>query len=370
MSAENDGPGRPEGARRGDGEALFRGLLESAPDAMVIVDGVGEIVLVNSQAEVLFGYPRQELIGRHVENLMPERFRARHPLHRREFFTAPRVREMGSGLMLFGLRKDGSEFPIEVSLSPLETERGVLVSSAIRDLSERRHMEERLRQSEEQYRLLFENLRDHQLIMLDAEGRVASWSAAAERFSGYGGAQILGSHLSCLYPPGSLDAQALNAKLAAAARAERAEYEAWMLRAGDARFFASVVISPVRDADGSLLGFAMLTRDITARKRAEERFRGFLEAAPDAVIIVDEAGKIEVVNAQTERLFGYAREELVGRTIELLIPQRFHDRHPQHRAGYGKTPRVRAMGSGLELYGLRKDGSEFPVEIGLNPIET
>jgi PAS domain S-box-containing protein len=228
-------------AKSNGSSSTFEQLLEAAPDAIVGVGEDGKIVFVNGQAEALFGYPREDLLGEEVEALVPTRFRDAHPGHRREYFAEPRTRPMGADIDLYGMRRDGSEFPAEISLSSIETENGRLATAAI--------------------------------------------------------------------------------------------------------------------------------RDVTHNRAAERRFEQFLEFAPDAVLGVVTGGEIVLANQQAETVFGYTREELVGRGIELLIPERFRAVHPAHRKGYFAEPRTRSMGAGLELFALRKGGEEFPAEISLSGIE-
>jgi PAS domain S-box-containing protein len=351
-------------------EAKFRSLLKAAPDAMVVVDRDGKIVLVNAQAQKVFGYRREELLGQMIEMLIPERFREKHSGHRTVFSTHPRLREMGAGLELYGLRKDGSEFPVEISLGPLETEQGVLISSAIRDVTKRKQAEDALRQSEERFRLLLSGVKDYAIFMLDREGHIASWGAGAERIKGYRAEEILGRHFSKFYPVEDVERGKPLYELQVAADQGRFEDEGWRIRKDGSRFWANVVITALHDDKGQLRGFGKVTRDITERKRAEAKFRDLLEAAPDAMVVVNGEGKIVLVNAQVEKLFGYARQELLDQTIEILVPERFQTTHSGHRSAFSAHPRVREMGVGLELYGLRKDGSEFPVEISLSPLET
>jgi PAS domain S-box-containing protein len=223
-------------------ETRFNGLLESVPDAMAIVNGEGRIVLVNARAENLFGYPREELQGRSIEVLMPERSNAGQASFRAGYFREPRMRSIRAGLELYGVRRDGTEFPVEISLSPLETDDGVFAISAI--------------------------------------------------------------------------------------------------------------------------------RDITDRRTAEAKFRGLLESAPDAMIIVNQQGAIMLINAQAEKLFGYQRNDLLGKPIQVLIPGNFKPGHREFWEGYFKDPRTRSMGTGSDLYARRRDGTSFPAEINLSPLET
>lgn len=250
VSAMNAAAGTPTGfavsvqdvtTRRRSEEGL-RQIVEHSLNAIVLVNQQGVIVSVNAQTENIFGFARRQLIGQPVESLVPERFRRDHPRNRAAFFADPVVRPMGAGRDLYGRRSDGTEFPVEIGLSPVQTVDGPAV-------------------------------------------------------------------------------------------------------------LASIV-------------------DITERKRAERRFRLAVESAPNANVMINRDGRIVLVNLQTEQLFGYARDELLGQLVEILVPERYRERHAGYRAAFVAMPSVRAMGVGRELYGRRKDGSEFPIEIGLNPIET
>ncbi len=246
-----------------------------------------------------------------------------------------------------------------------------------RDFKLRRRTEEVLKQSEERTRLMLDSIKDYSVIMLDPEGRVVRWNEGARRLKGYEAKEIIGEHFSRFYPEPEARA-GMPDKLLAVARAEgRAENEGWRLRKDGSRFWADVAISAVQDQQGGLLGFVKVTRDLTERQRAEQilrasqqMFQRLFESAPDATVQVDNQGHIVRVNPQTEKLFGYAAGELAGQGVEILLPERYRERHGGHLAAYFAAPRARVMGAGLELLGRRKDGSEFPVDIMLSPLQT
>lgn len=216
--------------------------FDASPDALLVVDMQGRILRMNVQVSHQFGYGPRDLLGRQIEVLVPDRSRRRHVAHREAYTSDPLPRPMGANLDLFAVRKDGTEFPVDIMLSPIDTQ--------------------------------------------------------------------------------------------------------------DMRAVLCVV------------------RDVTSRRKAEEKFRALLESAPDAMVIADEDGRIVLANAQAERIFGYTRSELLRERIEVLIPERYRAQHPEHRGRYFANPGFRPMGAGFELFGRRRDGSEFPVEVSLSPLHT
>lgn len=359
-----------EALRQKESEKKFRGLLEAAPDAMVVIDQHGKIVMVNAQTERLFDYDRVELSGKSIEILVPARFQDIHGHPREKYFADPQLRPKGIGLDLRGLRRDGSEFPIEISLSPLQTEEGFLVIAAIRDITERKKNEDAL---------VYE--RDLLNALMDSIPDTIYFKDTASRFTRINKAQasVLGVAKS-EEAVGKTDLDFQSHELAKEFYAEeqeliktgiplidRVEYNP--TADGKPRWFSATKV-PILDKEGRVTSIVGISRNITEHMLAEKKFRGLLESAPDAIIVVDNKGMIQLVNSQTEKLFGYERSEIIDQSIEILVPERLQQKHIRHREGYYMEHPMRPMGIGLELFGRRKDGSEFPVEISLSPLET
>jgi len=246
-----------------------------------------------------------------------------------------------------------------------------------RDRAARGRAEAALLESEERFRILVGGVQDYAIFSLDPQGTVVSWNAGAGRIKGYNADEIIGQNFSCFYSPKDIDEGKPEADLQIAAASGRSETENWRVRKDGSRFRANVVITAAHNSSGRLLGFSEISRDITERKEAEKnvgqmesRYRGLLEAAPDAMVVVNHTGEIVLLNLQAEKQFGYRRDELVGQKVKSIIPEGFAERLVADGTRSAAEALVQQIGMGIELYGRRKNGSEFPIEIMLSPLES
>lgn len=220
----------------------------------------------------------------------------------------------------------------------------------------------------ELFRLLVENVTDYAIFLLDPHGHVASWNLGAERIKGYRADEIIGQHFSRFYRVEDIRAGKPDRELRMAAAEGRSEDEGWRVRKDGTQFWASVVTTALLDDAGTLKGFSKIARDLTERRRSEEQIRIVVESSPTVMVTRD--GTICLANIHSGESFGYCPGELIGRPIEVLVPDRFRQRHLIDRATFSAAPHRRRMGRGGELFGRRNEGGEFPVEIGLQPITT
>jgi rsbT co-antagonist protein RsbR len=217
---------------------------------------------------------------------------------------------------------------------------------------------------------MLDAIADYEIIKLDVDGTVASWSRGAQALKGYTAQEIIGQPVSVFYTNEDQAAGLAERELQMATDTGRFEVEGWRVRKDGKRFWASVILTPIRAPGGTLAGFVKVTRDISERRSTDDMFRGLLESAPDAMVLAGPDGRIVLANRQAEQMFGFGRDELAGTEVEGLIPARFRGRHPGHRTGFFAAAVPRPMGPGLELFGQRRDGTEFPVEISLSPVQT
>ncbi|HEY9899956.1 MAG TPA: PAS domain S-box protein [Pantanalinema sp.] len=254
-------------------ETLFRGILEASPDSIVLVDPRGVIVLVNPEAERTFGYRQDELIGRRIELLVPDRYRTQHVTDRTHYAEHARMRPMGIGLELRARRKDGSELPIEVSLSPLSTGSGH-VMAVVRDITERKRAEqeiERLRRLQRrEFELMVKSVKEYAIFMIGPDGRIVTWNEGATKTTGYHEAEVLGQPVDILFTPEDVQAGRPRRVLEEALSRGNAEEEGWRVRKDGTRYLANVTTTAMFDERGRHVGFARIIRDLTQRKIIEE----------------------------------------------------------------------------------------------------
>jgi len=257
----------------------------------------------------------------------------------------------------------------------LGTALGLLISGAagisvIRGSRRRRLGEEALRVSEEQYRTLLNEVHDYAIFMLDPMGRVVTWNAGAERINGYAAEEIIGRNFACFFPQADIEAGKPAEMLKIAAAGGRHEEQGWRVRKNGLRYVSSTTYTLLRDRNGGLRGFSEITRDLSETKELGAKYLGLLEAAPDAMVVVNQSGEIVLVNLQAEKQFGYRRDELLGQKVSSIVPYGFTERLVADGLRSAEDALAQQIGTGIELTARRKDGSEFPIEIMLSPLRS
>ncbi|MDB5550985.1 MAG: sensor signal transduction histidine kinase, partial [Rhizobium sp.] len=346
-------------------------------DAMVVVNQQGVIVLLNVQAEKQFGYRRDELIGQPVTNIIPEGFAERLVADGRRSAADALAQQIGTGIELVGWRKNGSSFPIEIMLSPLESAEGILVTAAIRDIGVRKEAETHLAQMEARYRGLLEAAPDA-MVVVNQHGVIVLLNVQAEKQFGYRRDELIGQPVTNIIPEGfaeRLVADGLRSAADALAQQIGTGIELVGRRKNGSAFPIEIMLSPLESAEGILVTAAI--RDIGVRKEAEThlaqmeaRYRGLLEAAPDAMVVVNQQGVIVLLNVQAEKQFGYRRDELIGQPVKNIIPEGFAERLVADGRRSAADALAQQIGTGIELVGRHKNGSAFPIEIMLSPLES
>ena len=299
-----------------------RTILESLAEGAVIIDNSGTILLVNAASEQIFGYPREELIGKPHALLIPEGLRKVHQEHEERYFAEPKSRPMSSLPDLVGVRRDGSEFPLEISLAFIDTINGALVLALVSDITLRKRAGVLFRESDKLFHIQMERIKDSAMFTFDAEGIVLDWNPGAERLQGYLAEEIVGENFSSLYSQEDRNAGKPQEDLVNAATEGQVEGERWRVRKDGSGFWADVIITALHDETGILRGFSEVTRNVTERKQwetevqdAQKYAENIVETVRESLVVLNSDLKVLTANHSFYDTFKVSQEETLGKFV-------------------------------------------------------
>jgi len=340
----------------------YHDLIEFANAGIITVENE-KIIQVNRKAEEFYGYSKDELIGQSTRILTPEHYRKKHSELLNEYLTSGNV-----GKMLFeeeGIRKDGSLFPIEISFSLSRRGEDSIIIAVMRDITERKKSEEALRESEERYRLSTEYVPLH-LGAIDQSGKFILWNKYSEKMLGYTADEVIGKMSSHTIHESEEDAEEV---IRIASESGMYDKEINLVHKSKSVVPVHLVVVPKKTEGGEITGFYGFAEDVTARKKAEEatkkseeKYHNMIEHANDAIVSVNKEGIVLSFNKKAEEMFGYARDEIVGKSIVLLSPKNIRKQQRKLLEEFKTTNKMYIVGKTLEGKGLRRDGCEFPLE--------
>jgi len=339
-----------------DLQAYLAAIVKYTDDAVITKSMDGFITYWNAGAERMFGYKADEVIGKSINILAPTKI-DEHKLILEKYNKGEKIEHYETQR----IKKDGSKIDVSLTISPIIDDKNVVIgfSNIARDITKRSLYSRYVRS-------LIEASLDP-LVIISTDGKITDVNEASVKVTGVPREKLIGTGFSTYFTE---PAKAQEGYKQVFEKGFATDYPLTIKHTNGKLTDVLFNLSVYKDNEGSVIGVVAAARDITERKKAESKFHGLLESAPDAIVIVNNKGEIQLVNSQTEKLFGYKRDEIIGKGIEILIPSSYKDVDPAHRKTFFDNPKARKMGHGIDLFGQHNDGKEFPVEISLNPFET
>lgn len=371
-----DNPSISTGNSGNASEGRLKAVLDNTVDGIITIDHLGNIETFNKACERIFGYTAAEVIGKNVNVLMPEPYHRQHNGYLRNYQDTGKKKIIGIGREVEGKRKDGSTFPLDLSISEVQLNDRKIYSGIVRDITERKTAERELKDMAENLSAVMNTVADG-IVTIDRTGTIQTFNRAAENIFGYTASEVIGRNVNILMPEPyhtEHDGYIHNYLTTGQAKVIGLGRQVEARKKDGSTFPMELSISEMAVSSGRM--FVGIIRDITALKTSEfnlkgseARYSAILESTVDGIITIDEQGKIETFNKACENIFGYTAQEVIGKNVRTLMPPPYHDEHDGYLQNYRDTNHRKIIGIGREVEGRKKDGSTFPLDLAVSEVK-